>query len=98
MSKYHIDRQVLCHEVCRVSLARYFGQWHYLSGTLLLQPQTVYVYMTHFGNSLSIENALRSSCIKFQSDADIGGHVHAEGLDTQAFAGSSHYTVQLGFG
>ena len=96
VSKYHMNCQVLCHQICSVGLARDLGQRDDLPGALLLQPQAVYIYMTHFGNPLPIDNVLRSSRIQLQSDADIGAKIHAEGLDAQSLAGSSHDPVELG--
>ena len=51
--------------------------------------------MTHLGNFLPIENALGSGRVQLEPDADVGAHVHAEGLDAQALAGSSHDSVKL---
>ena len=53
--------------------------------------------MTNLGNSLPIKNAFGSGRVQLEPDADVGAHVHAEGLAAQALASSSHDSVKLRF-
>ena len=69
--QYHVDRQVLGHEVCTVSLARDLREWNDLLGALLLEPKAVHVDVVYLCYPLAIEDPLGSRCVKLEGNPDV---------------------------
>ena len=91
-----VDGQMLCHEISAVAFARDLRGGHNLLRALFLEPQAVHVDVTCLGYSLTVKYTIGSRGVELEGNPEVRTHVHAEGLDAEAFTGPSDNSVEFG--
>ena len=86
-----LGRQVGC-----VCLARDFDQRHYLLRALLLEPKAVHINVSYVRNSLPVQDALGSRCVKFQSNSKVAAEIGAQRSHAQSFTSATIHATELG--